>query len=304
MSLINCPECEKEISEKSKVCPNCGYKLGKRLKKHNAGIKKYLKAILCGIIGFGFLACVIWILCESQWSLNNAYKIISTRSFECLMEHDWIEATCQHEELCNRCGMERGELGEHAWQEATCTNPEICIFCGETRGDVLEHDWMTATCNAPKTCNICKLTEGKEKGHSTRMGYCDRCNVYISELQVQYNFFINWWEDVEPLLEDVAWNLQYASIYSSSTYLFDAIEINREIVDLVYDAQNICGNYTEFSLIKSYLSSFKNNIPIYSNGLTLYDSQVPQYASDIANKMKIAMDYMGKIIDELENMSK
>lgn len=25
MALINCPECEKEISDKVKFCPNCGY---------------------------------------------------------------------------------------------------------------------------------------------------------------------------------------------------------------------------------------------------------------------------------------
>lgn len=27
MSLINCPECNKEISDKAKSCPNCGYEL-------------------------------------------------------------------------------------------------------------------------------------------------------------------------------------------------------------------------------------------------------------------------------------
>ena len=29
MSLINCPECNKEISDKAKCCPNCGYELPK-----------------------------------------------------------------------------------------------------------------------------------------------------------------------------------------------------------------------------------------------------------------------------------
>ena len=27
--LINCPECNKEISEKAEICPNCGYRLPK-----------------------------------------------------------------------------------------------------------------------------------------------------------------------------------------------------------------------------------------------------------------------------------
>lgn len=33
MALINCPECNKEISDTVKVCPGCGYKLAKK-KKH------------------------------------------------------------------------------------------------------------------------------------------------------------------------------------------------------------------------------------------------------------------------------
>lgn len=30
MSLINCPECKKEISDKAKFCPNCGYLLSQQ----------------------------------------------------------------------------------------------------------------------------------------------------------------------------------------------------------------------------------------------------------------------------------
>ncbi len=33
MSLISCPECEKELSDTVKKCPNCGYKLSKSKKK-------------------------------------------------------------------------------------------------------------------------------------------------------------------------------------------------------------------------------------------------------------------------------
>ena len=30
MALINCPECNKEISDKAEICPHCGYKLPKQ----------------------------------------------------------------------------------------------------------------------------------------------------------------------------------------------------------------------------------------------------------------------------------
>lgn len=33
MALIKCPECDKEISDTIKKCPNCGYKLKKRMNK-------------------------------------------------------------------------------------------------------------------------------------------------------------------------------------------------------------------------------------------------------------------------------
>lgn len=45
MALINCPECGKEISDSSKVCINCGYKIKKKKnKKPNIGV------ILFGIL--------------------------------------------------------------------------------------------------------------------------------------------------------------------------------------------------------------------------------------------------------------
>lgn len=33
MSLINCPECSKEVSDKAEQCPNCGYPLHKNIKE-------------------------------------------------------------------------------------------------------------------------------------------------------------------------------------------------------------------------------------------------------------------------------
>ena len=29
MALINCPECNHEMSDQAKTCPNCGYKIPK-----------------------------------------------------------------------------------------------------------------------------------------------------------------------------------------------------------------------------------------------------------------------------------
>ncbi|MEE1315341.1 MAG: zinc ribbon domain-containing protein [Faecalimonas sp.] len=40
MSMINCPECNKEISDKALVCPNCGYPLSNNISNADFFIKK------------------------------------------------------------------------------------------------------------------------------------------------------------------------------------------------------------------------------------------------------------------------
>lgn len=67
MALIKCNECGKEISDKAKVCPHCGYEIkeeNKQLKsKFNTGIKIWL--ILCVVA------------CFSYYFLVNYLKIIT-----------------------------------------------------------------------------------------------------------------------------------------------------------------------------------------------------------------------------------
>lgn len=59
MSLIKCPECEKEISDKAKACPNCAYPIAEETevkapeavieKKENKAIKVPMTGFLIGI---------------------------------------------------------------------------------------------------------------------------------------------------------------------------------------------------------------------------------------------------------------
>ncbi len=42
MTLINCPECNKEISDKALMCPNCGFAAGNRLFTYEYRSKKEL----------------------------------------------------------------------------------------------------------------------------------------------------------------------------------------------------------------------------------------------------------------------
>ena len=56
MSLIKCPECGKEVSDKARKCPNCAYSLKKislnKIKKYILFIIIALIILIVGIIGF------------------------------------------------------------------------------------------------------------------------------------------------------------------------------------------------------------------------------------------------------------
>ena len=50
MSLINCPECGKEISDRANSCPNCGYPI-KETAKYKIIINKYCDTDVAAIAG-------------------------------------------------------------------------------------------------------------------------------------------------------------------------------------------------------------------------------------------------------------
>lgn len=58
MALINCPECNKEISDKAKACPNCGYELNPlQSNNRSSSIPKFL------LIVFVISALIFGIVC-------------------------------------------------------------------------------------------------------------------------------------------------------------------------------------------------------------------------------------------------
>lgn len=61
MALVKCPECNKEISNQSKMCPHCGYKTNSQKNKRT------VKLILCllGMVLFIVLIAVIIDMCTT-----------------------------------------------------------------------------------------------------------------------------------------------------------------------------------------------------------------------------------------------
>lgn len=76
MALIKCPECEKEMSDTSKVCIHCGFKLKNNLKSSNQKassyfFKKYSKIIFLTIIGIIAISTIIGVIINKY---NNTYR--------------------------------------------------------------------------------------------------------------------------------------------------------------------------------------------------------------------------------------
>lgn len=60
MALIKCPECQKEISDQSKACPNCGY----RLNTMSDEDKSKLKKIILACISIVLVVILIVVICD------------------------------------------------------------------------------------------------------------------------------------------------------------------------------------------------------------------------------------------------
>ena len=55
MALINCPECQKEISNSANACPNCGHPIEKYTQSEKRKIKGMINLYEFFAIVFGFL---------------------------------------------------------------------------------------------------------------------------------------------------------------------------------------------------------------------------------------------------------
>ena len=64
MAIIKCPECGREISDKAKICPNCGYAMKKQYNK-KCGNGKLFSGLLLNI--FSMLIILVYIVSSETW---------------------------------------------------------------------------------------------------------------------------------------------------------------------------------------------------------------------------------------------
>ena len=161
MSLINCPECGREVSDLAKACPHCGYRIAKPRKKIDITSEQKKKLLVYGGSTLGVLCLIFFI-----------YLFFSPKTFSWCCIHKICEATCVEAKKCSRCGKTWDNAKGHNWVDATCIEPRKCLDCGLTEGEVIDHTWVDATCTEPKTCTVCGITEGKAKDHKWESSTC------------------------------------------------------------------------------------------------------------------------------------
>jgi hypothetical protein len=84
MALINCPECEKEISDKAKECPHCGYNVEQ--KRLSLKMTKKLKFILLSIITVSIIVGGTYYYFSNQLSLEEKIAIDNVKDLKQMLK--------------------------------------------------------------------------------------------------------------------------------------------------------------------------------------------------------------------------
>ena len=113
MALINCPECNREISDTAKQCPSCGYEIQKEISRSELGeIEKNptqgmlwifvgIIAIIGGLFTIGIIIGIFAIIGGFAFIGMGALKISGTQKGLCPYCNN--EITVKHNALVYKC---------------------------------------------------------------------------------------------------------------------------------------------------------------------------------------------------------
>lgn len=162
MSLIKCPECEKEISDKADVCPNCGYPL-KDTKINNTICKinqqSYnLEKALCLCLNGKYKESFIEISNQTKLSIKNCLNILEQiKMLECIPDDYKVKEYTKEEEKEATIiifSMKDKKLINNNNREVSCPK------CGSTQIQVVPRKWSLlagfATKKVDRVCVSCK----------------------------------------------------------------------------------------------------------------------------------------------------
>lgn len=275
MALINCPQCNHTISDKSKKCINCGYKF----KKEKISKKK----IIVFISGFFALVVLLFAvtLITSQVGVKQYFSLVSEMNFSCV-------------------------LGNHNWKNATCDNPKYCLICNSEKGEPLEHKWKEADCINPKTCLQCKQTEGTPLEHTVNIGICKRCIKYVNKYEIEFTVIDESLSCLEKSFDNIA---DYFDVSSSSALrelyycnLAKAEALNIKKAACI--ARDICGNIPELAEVKKCFEKINTTLSdeidielTVNNYVSYANNTLSPKIADSAKTFNETVDEINKIIE-------
>lgn len=136
MSLINCPECNKQISDKAKSCPNCGCPINNNL-KYQVIIIGYHDTDTSAYAGLTEIFNINLEYDEFMNILNNCpYTII-----EC----DTLEESNLYARKLLRWGIDVEIINPNGKREYFDTNAVSCPKCGSTNIQIVPRKWSLLT---------------------------------------------------------------------------------------------------------------------------------------------------------------
>ncbi len=194
MSLINCPECGKEVSDEVKKCIHCGYPIEKWMKAQKKELNKETEEYqkkrninsfnskkIVFFIGATVLVLFILflfgthIICfHKEGELKCKEPITCIKCGKVLGDapgHDFPQNPCETTK-CSRCTASITGLGHSINEDVPCDQDVKCDKCGKVCREATEHKWTEANCKAPKTCTVCKVTEGQPTEHNWEEANC------------------------------------------------------------------------------------------------------------------------------------
>lgn len=271
MALINCPQCNHTISDKTKKCISCGYKF----KKKQISKKKII------ILISGFCALIVLLfgvtLIASQVGVKQYFNLIADKNFSCV-------------------------LGNHHWKSATCDKPKLCSICNSEKGEPLEHKWKEADCINPKTCLQCKQTEGKPLEHMVNIGICNRCSKYVNKYEIEFTVI----EESIYCLEQSYKNIHtYFNISGSAVReLYYCKLTQTEVLNIkkaACIARDICGDIPEFAELKQCFIRIDNALNGNVDMELTYDNYV-SYANMLSEKLNNSIDACDEAVAEMNKI--
>lgn len=167
-----------------KTCYTCGYKDGEAL-GHN------WSTIMCGEMPFCSSCGTYGAVIEHSWveatceSAKHCTVCKATMGVE--LGHNWVQTSCREPLKCTICAKETTDGIIHSWKFIDCVTPRVCVACNLVEDEAPGHNYAEATCTLPSVCSVCKAGKGKPLGHNWVEADCEnpksctRCPRTIGE---------------------------------------------------------------------------------------------------------------------------